>query len=655
MKFNKKLAASVLSVIMALISTNLPLLAADNDAVTETSIEESVIDEADLQEEITDGEARTSEEIEEVSENEADALEDTGEISENSEDVDGTVVTFGDYSLVIDESTGRITGYIDNVEPIYSNGILKNPVDLVIPSNIEGTDITGIDDEVFMDRERIRSVTIENGIEYIGVSAFEDCVNIETLFVPNTVTYIDEYAFYGASSLEEVDFEENSNLAVISWMTFASTGLYEVTIPESVTNIHEKAFRNCKNLTKVYFEGNAPQNLEEDENAFSYCNSDLILYYYEGKTGYKNPEWIGHKCLMISMRTSDYGLVLDKSTGRIMGYIDKINPIYSNGRIQNSIDLVIPNNIDGTDITGIDNEAFMGWERLGSVTIESGIEYIGVSAFEECFNIETVFIPNTVTCIDECAFLKTAFLEKVDIEENSHLKTIGCKAFARSGLKEIVIPESVISINERAFIICDDLKKVYFEGDAPQDINEDKYVFAACDPDLVIYFYEGKTGYTTPTWLGYKCVMIGTGIETDIWNFSDASLNSLGTITSNVELGNITILADNTNSVQVKENPRTLNGVTYDYCLSLRGKGTTDYRAVKLDVTRNCTISVAAASNSDTRNLKVVKSDGTVLGTIAAGQKLSIGSVEYKGKADSVYLYSEKDNVNIYSINVSYN
>ncbi|MDO4299884.1 MAG: leucine-rich repeat domain-containing protein [Clostridia bacterium] len=566
------------------------------------------------------------------------------------------MISTSDYSLIVDESTGRITGYTDNIEPVYSGRFLQNPLDLVIPSVINGIEITGIDEEALMGWERLGSVTIEDGIEYIGVSAFQECGNLETVYIPDSLTYIDEYAFYDAKFLDKLVFGENPQLAVINYMAFAGCCFEEVTIPASVTNIHEKAFRNCKYLEKVYFEGDAPQNLEEDENAFSNCSSYLVLYYYEGKTGYSSPTWIGHKCQMISPRTSDYSLILDKGTGRITGYIDNLEPAYDdNGVLQNPQDLVIPSVIDGTEVTGIDKEAFSEWERLGSITIENGVEYIGMYAFEKCVNVKSVFIPNTVTYIDEYAFYDESSLEEVTIEENSNLAVISWMAFAYTGISEMIIPESVTNIHEKAFRGCENLLKVYFEGNAPQNLVEDENAFSWCSPDLVLYFYEGKTGFTTPTFIYKKCVMIKTTPETKTWNFSDASLSGLGTITSNTAFDDVTILADTTHPVQVKENARTLDGVTYDYCLSLRGKGSTDYRAVKIDVTRDCTISIAAASNDASRSLKVVKADGTVLGTIPAGEELSIGSVEYTGRVDSLYVYSEKDNVNIYSIDVQYN
>ena len=619
MKFNKRAAASVLAAIVALGSTGLTVFADEENVSIENSL---------------------------PSEESSDAAE-INEVSTIIEVEDES----GDYSLTMDEATGRITGYTDNVEPVYSNGVLQNPQDLDIPNMVNGIYVTGIEDEAFIGWERLGSINIETGIEYIGVSAFENCANVKSLFIPNSVTYIDEYAFYEDTSLETVTIEENSKLAIISYMSFAFSGIKEITIPESVTNIYEKAFRGCENLMKVYFEGDAPQNLAEDENAFSNCSSDLVLYFYEGKTGYTTPTWLYHKCVMIS--ASNYSLTVDNATGRITGYTDNVEPVYSNGILQNPQDLVIPSVIDGVKVTGIEDEAFIGWERLGSITIESGVEYIGVSAFEKCVNVKSLFIPNSVTYIDEYAFYEDASLETVTIEENSKLAIISYMSFAFIGIKEITIPESVTNIYEKAFRGCENLMKVYFEGDAPQNLEEDENAFSYCNSDLVFYFYEGKTGYTTPTWLYHKCVMLSTSTEPKTWNFSDASLNSLGTITSDITVDGLTILANSDKYVQVKENKKTLNGVIYNFCLSLRGKGTSEYRAVKFNVSKDCTISVAAAA-SGSKSLKLVKEDGTVVASVPVGSELSVQNIEYKGKADSLYLYSDSDNINIYSLGINY-
>lgn len=95
MKFNKRAAASVLAAIVALGSTGLTVFADEENVSIENSL---------------------------PSEESSDAAE-INEVSTIIEVEDES----GDYSLTMDEATGRITGYTDNVEPVYSNGVLQNP------------------------------------------------------------------------------------------------------------------------------------------------------------------------------------------------------------------------------------------------------------------------------------------------------------------------------------------------------------------------------------------------------------------------------------------------------------------------------------------------------------------------------------------------
>ena len=69
---------------------------------------------------------------------------------------------------------------------------------------------------------------------------------------------------------------------------------------------------------------------------------------------------------------------------------------------------------------------------------------IGASAFEGCWSLTSITIPDKVTSIGERTFF-------------------GC-----SSLTSITIPGSVTSIDEDAFWGCDNLKTIYFNGTKDQ-------------------------------------------------------------------------------------------------------------------------------------------------------------------------------------------
>ena len=106
------------------------------------------------------------------------------------------------------------------------NTSLKGNV--TIPSTISGYKVTGID-------------------RY----GFNNCVNMESVVIPDTITTIKESAFKGCTKLKSV------------------------TIPKSVTTIENYAFMDCDNITDIYYGGS--------ETEWTDINSDRItnnsLYY----------------------------------------------------------------------------------------------------------------------------------------------------------------------------------------------------------------------------------------------------------------------------------------------------------------------------------------------------------------------------------------
>jgi hypothetical protein len=107
---------------------------------------------------------------------------------------------------------------------------------------------------------------------------------------------------------------------------------------------------------------------------------------------------------------------------------------YSVTRYTNQVigGLIIPDTYDGLPVTEISAGAFHQGhlKDITAVYIPSGITAIGESAFENCTNLTSVIF-----------------------ESGSQLMTIGVNAFANCiNLTDIILPESVISIGENAFL-----------------------------------------------------------------------------------------------------------------------------------------------------------------------------------------------------------
>lgn len=103
-------------------------------------------------------------------------------------------------------------------------------------------------------------------------------------------------------------------------------------------------------------------------------------------------------------------------------------------------------------------ELYVNGQVLTELVIPEGTTKIGPAAFRGC-SIQSLVLPNSLTCIDEMAFSHCEQLTRVDIPDS--VTEIRHSAFAFCGsLTEVVIPDSVTSIGTYAFAYCGKLRTV---------------------------------------------------------------------------------------------------------------------------------------------------------------------------------------------------
>lgn len=176
----------------------------------------------------------------------------------------------------------------------------------------------------------------------------------------------------------------------------------------------------------------------------------------------------------IGITNFDYKIDINKGAVTITG-IGTVNGIF----------IVIPETIDGYPVTAIDDYAFKNNDVIYSVDIPKTVEYIGQGAFYNCTNLTKVYnlekctalksieretfynckylrnitLPNSVISIEEYAFKSCHFLKKMDIP--SGVNYIGIRAFDNcQSIEEIVVPEGVDIIEEGTFFSCMKLKNI---------------------------------------------------------------------------------------------------------------------------------------------------------------------------------------------------
>jgi len=445
----------------------------------------------------------------------------------------------------------------------------------------------------------LTSVTIPNSVTSIGAEAFESCGGLTSVNIPDSVTSIGDYAFvysyqlteivvnvYNASysSQEGVLFNKtktkliqypdsktgsyvipNDVTIIVDYAFFGCTGLTSVTIPTSVTSIGDSTFSSCTGLTAAYFLGNAPTM---GSNIFYLCESTFKVYYISGNTGFTNP-WYGYATETFSSLTTPtptatntptltatntpvatvYTYTISNSAATITGYTgpggDVTIPSILDGypvvcidgafsRFTGMFNLTIPNSVTrigymafrgcggltnvtiGDGVTSIGDWAFDNCTGLTNVNIGSNVTNIGVGAFEDCSSLTSVAIPNKVTYIDVLTFDGCTGLTSVTI--GSGVTSIDRAAFSGcTGLTNVTIPNSVTSIGDTAFSRCTKLTSVTI-GNSVTSIA--KGAFAGCTgltsviiPNSVIYIEGGFGSGAFYGCTGLTSVTIGNRVE----------------------------------------------------------------------------------------------------------------------------------------------
>jgi hypothetical protein len=143
---------------------------------------------------------------------------------------------------------------------------------VAIPSTINDLPVTSIGDRAFQDCTNLTSVTIPNSVTSIGQDAFYGCTSLTSVSIGNSVSSIGQDAFGGCCSLTNVTIPDSvtsigqdafngctsltsvsigNSVTSIGDGAFEGTSLTNITIPDSVTNIGDYAFYYCSNLTSV--------------------------------------------------------------------------------------------------------------------------------------------------------------------------------------------------------------------------------------------------------------------------------------------------------------------------------------------------------------------------------------------------------------------
>ena len=115
-------------------------------------------------------------------------------------------------------------------------------------------------------------------------------------------------------------------------------------------------------------------------------------------------------------------------------------------------------------LEAIGEMAFMS-SGLVEIDIPDGVTTFGEGAFNGCTSLKRVKLPKNLTTISDQMFSKCTSLTGITLPAT--VKTIGNSAFRNSGLKTIILPESVEYISQQAFACMFDY--ILFESTLPMN------------------------------------------------------------------------------------------------------------------------------------------------------------------------------------------
>ncbi len=385
--------------------------------------------------------------------------------------------------------------------------------DVVIPDGV-----TKIEKQAFYNCYEITSVTILDTVTKIGYVAFFRCEGLTKLYLPDSVTDIGDFAFESCKNLI-------TNLTIKQWnpkygfskMDYAlhymrnyqgGDPFFDNVKAENDRYIkaqREKLIRKItvsdaavvSYLTREdwlsaddidYLLDKLSENIEITAMLLDYKHTHFTDEYLEQRETDKFQKEVGIKERTLAEWKKIYQLGEDKEWG---GYIIK----KYNGT---DTDVMIPDHIAGKPVTSIGKRCFspnstsnkevrLVREKIRSVYIPDTVICIEESAFQRCKSLEEITIPNSVIDIGDLAFDQCRNLTGIALPES--LTTISNGLFSSCrALDHIQIPKSVTHIGKEAFSNCTRLPEIDIPGNVGEIGGE---AFLGCDALKRVTLHKG--------------------------------------------------------------------------------------------------------------------------------------------------------------------
>ena len=309
-----------------------------------------------------------------------------------------------------------------------------------------GKGVIYLGDRAFYNDKKLSNVNNLESVQYLDYASLA-YTGIDKFKMPQTVYYCDQFVFLGCSYLKEIILSGNL-YAVSSGMFYNCTNLERCIVKYGSKQYGQQIFDNCNNLKQIYIPDSAQliqensipcsiivyssKNLKLNSNKIDLSNNIIypnykiingVLKEYQSDTGYDYIDEAGKKVIdvpnaieTISERIFDNKRNVDKVI--LSDYLDVIE--YGAFMDCTVSEIVMPRNMSSignsafnrTKITQIDipdgitkiDSYLLHNTPIQSVRIPNSVVEIGYRAFRACYMLKSIYIPDSVTAIDSCAF-----------------------------------------------------------------------------------------------------------------------------------------------------------------------------------------------------------------------------------------------------------
>ena len=345
------------------------------------------------------------------------------------------------------------------------------------------------------------NVVIPNGIDRVGMYAFSGNSAVQSIVVPESVTYVEKYAF-------------------------TNTTVQNISLPASLTTLASDALDGCTALAAVEVAANNPSYTAIDGNLYNKAGTTLVRYMPANPaTEYVTPDtvteigWKAFKNIQ-NLQKVTIGENVTKVNTYAFNYNACLKEVVILGATSFGTEVFASSSaLEKVTVAGaaeLGKGTFKYCKALKTVSLADGVTFAGGDSdetyiFAECTALEEIRIPGSVTRIHKRAFEGCTALKKVVLEEG--VKYICEDAFNRCKNFELVMPTTVTWVHRYGLKVSNYITALYYAG-------------TEADLSGINYYLGGSINGITNNWYFYSEEAPTT--EGNFWHYNNGEIEIWG-------------------------------------------------------------------------------------------------------------------------------